>query len=201
MGFSVLIDIAGSAIVGGILLLTLFRMNDNATQNTYNFGGELILQENMVTTVEVIEYDFRKIGYCENPFKILDPSRAILKADTSSITYLTDVDFDGKVDTVKYDLGSADELTSTPNPNDKMLYRIVNGNSTGVNLGVTYFKIRYFDVLNNELTPPLSVPTGIASMQIDVEVQNTAAYNAGENPYRQAFWRQIRLASRNLNNR
>ena len=54
-------------IIGGILLLTLFRMNDNATRNTYNFSGELIVQQNLVTTVEVLEYDFRKIGYCEDP--------------------------------------------------------------------------------------------------------------------------------------
>lgn len=201
MGFAVLIDIAGSVIVGGILLLTLFRMNDNATKNTYNFGGELIVQENLVTTVEVIEYDFRKIGYCEDPFKLMDPSRAILSADADSISYLTDVDFDGNLDVVQYKLGPASELTSTPNPNDRMLYRIVNGKKTGVNLGVTYFNIKYFDVLNKELTPPLSVPTGIASMQIDVEIQSTAAYDAGNNPFRLAFWRQIRLASRNLNSR
>ena len=78
MGVSTILDIVGSMIVGGILLLTLFRMNSNATQNTYNFSGELTVQENLVTTVEVLEYDFRKIGYCENPFNIPNPSRAIL---------------------------------------------------------------------------------------------------------------------------
>ncbi len=66
-------------IIGGILLLTLFRMNDNATKNTYNFSGELIVQQNLVTTVEVLEYDFRKIGYCEDPSKLPHPeSDAIL---------------------------------------------------------------------------------------------------------------------------
>lgn len=209
MGFSAILDIVGSAIIGSILLIILFRINDNAANNTYNFSGELVLQENLVTTVEVLEYDFRKIGYCENPNKIPNPSRAILKADTSSITFLTDVNFDGNVDTLEYELGSASELNETPNPNDRMLYRIVNDVKTGVNLGVTYFKIRYFDVLERELTPPLSVPTGIASMEIDIEVQNTSAYGGEYNPvakkyeknYRIAFWRQIKLASRNLNNR
>jgi hypothetical protein len=35
-------------------------------------------------------------------------------------------------------------------------------------------------------------------MQIDIRVENVAAY---DEEYRYAFWRQIRLASRNLDNR
>ncbi len=84
MGAAALMDIVGSMIIGGILLLTLFKMNDNATQNTYNFSGELTLQENLVATSEVLEYDFRKIGYCENPSALPHPETdAILYADTS----------------------------------------------------------------------------------------------------------------------
>ena len=112
---------------------------------------------------------------------------------------MTDVDFDGNVDTVEYMLGDSTELSITPNPSDKFLYRIVNGIPKSVNLGVTYFKIRYYDVLNNELSVPMETPpTGIFSMQVDIAVENTAAYNE---EYRFAFWRQVRLASRNLNNR
>ncbi len=199
MGIASLFDIVGSTIIGGVLLLTLFRMNHTATQNTYNFSGELIVQENLVTTVEVLEYDLRKIGYCENPFKIPNPARAILYGDSSRIKYLTDIDFDGNVDTVEYYLGPASELSGTPNPNDKMLYRVINGVPSAVNLGVTDFKIKYYGALGNELPLPRNtVPTGIMSMEVNVSVENTAAYNE---EYRFAFWRQMRLASRNLNNR
>ncbi len=199
MGIASLFDIVGSTIIGGVLLLTLFRMNHTATQNTYNFSGELIVQENLVTTVEVLEYDLRKIGYCENPFKIPNPARAILYGDSSRIKYLTDIDFDGNVDTVEYYLGPASELSGTPNPNDKMLYRVINGVPSAINLGVTDFKIKYYGALGNELPLPRNtVPTGIMSMEVNVSVENTAAYNE---EYRFAFWRQMRLASRNLNNR
>ncbi len=203
-------------------MLTLFRMNDNATRNTYNFTGELIVQENLVTTVEVLEYDFRKIGYCENPLALPNPEEnAILYADTSRIKFLTDLMVppyddphgDGILDTLEYDLGSKATLSGTPNPNDRMLYRIVNGVPTGVNLGITQFKLRYFrdsltatgtvlaEILPYEL-PKVYVPgtpTGITAMQIDIQVENTASYDAGNNPFRQAFWRQIRLSSRNIN--
>lgn len=222
MGTSVLLDVIGSTIIGGILLLTTFRMNDNATKNTYNFSGELVLQQNLVTTVEVLEYDFRKIGYCEDPFTLPNPERnAILYADTSTIKFLTDLmeppyddpHGDGILDTLEYYLGPTNELNGTPNPNDRMLYRIVNGVPKGVNLGITQFRIRYYrdsltasgsttlaEILPSDL-PKIYIPgtpTGITAMQIDIQVENTAAYDAANNPYRQAFWRQIRLSSRNL---
>ena len=130
MGTSVILDIMGSMIIGGILLLTLFRMNDNATRNTYNFSGELIVQQNLVTTVEVLEYDFRKIGYCEDPFALPHPEKdAILFADTSRIKFLTDLmtspygydpHGDGILDTVEYYLGPALNYRNS-NPNDRML--------------------------------------------------------------------------------
>ena len=222
MGAAVLLDIIGSTIIGGILLLTLFRMNDTATKNTYNFSGELTLQENLVATVEVLEYDFRKIGYCEDPIALPRPEQnAILYADTSEIKFLTDLmdepyddpQGDGTLDSIRYYLGPASELSGTPNPNDRKLYRVINGVPTGVNLGVTYFKIRYFrdsltasgsttlaEIMPNSL-PKIHVPgtpTGITALQIDIKVENTASYDEANNPFRQAFWRQIRLSSRNL---
>ncbi|HKJ81660.1 MAG TPA: hypothetical protein VJ954_06525, partial [Ignavibacteriaceae bacterium] len=90
----------------------------------------------------------------------------------------------------------------------------VNGKKTGANLGITYFKIKYFrDSLTADGSTTLAEipeidlpkkyvagkPTGITAMQIDIKVENTSAYNSNENPYRYAFWRQIRLSSRNLN--
>jgi hypothetical protein len=238
MGVAALIDIIGSVIIGGFLLLTLFRMNENSTRNTFNFSGELIVQENLVATVEVLEYDFRKIGYCENPNALPFPERdAILYADTSEIRFLTDLmvppyddlQGNGTVDTIRYYLGPTSELTGTPNPYDRMLYRVVNGNPTSVNLGITYFRIRYFrdsltatgsttlaEIFPNQL-PKVWIPgtgTGITAVQVDIRVDNTVAYgnieytnpyeeiNAYNNSYepnnRYAFWRQIRLSSRNL---
>lgn len=199
MGIASIFDLIGSVIIGGVLLITLIKINDSATRNTYGFTGELVVQENLVTTVEVLEYDFRKIGYCEDPFAIPNTKRAILYADSTDITYLTDVNFDGIPDTMRYYLGPTSELSHTPNPDDRMLYQEINGNRAGVNLGITLFKIKYFGALGEELSLPRTFPpTGIFSMQIDIRIENTSAY---DEEYRYAFWRQIRLASRNLENR
>ncbi len=217
MGFSTLIDILGSSMIGGMILLILFRMNDSSVENSYINTGELIVQSNLVSIVELFENDIRKVGYCEDWEQIPDPTIAIIGATDTSITFLTDVaqsqavqTGDGIVDTLKYWVGSPyeNDVLSTPNPNDRMLYRQVNSQTPmSANLGLTQFKLKYFDALGNEiLAMPSNPPLGIMTMQIDITVENTAAYGDAndEDVYsrdRSAFWRQIRLAAPSLSNR
>jgi len=199
MGFSTLIDIVGSMVIGGMLMLILFRLQDNATKNSYNYGGEAIVQQNLVEVVQLLEHDFRKIGYCRDWSQIPDPSKAILTADSTSISYLTDLDDDGTVDSLRYFLGPKSELTETPNPNDRMLYRVENGETPiSANLGVTQFSLEFYDALSNKLDFPIENPGQIYTMRIDLKVENTSAY---DQEYTSAFWRQIRLVARNLRNR
>jgi hypothetical protein len=199
MGFSTLIDILGSVMIGGVLLLILLRLNDSAVQNSFQYNGEMIVQRNLVEIVQLLEYDFRKIGYCKDWVNFPDPTKAILLADSTSIIFLSDVDSDKFMDTLAYSLGSSDELLQTPNPNDKMLYRQVN-NSPRItsNLGVTLFRLTYFDSFGVEIPFPITITSKIHTMQIDLIVEDVAAYNQ---EYNRVFWRQIRLAARNLNNR
>jgi type II secretory pathway component PulJ len=204
MGFSDLIDLAGSILIGGLIMLILFRMNDAAVENVYNNGGELNLQQNLSVTARVLENDFRKIGYCANWQKIPDPSKSILLADSNRIKFLTDIDKngsgpDGVVDTMYYYLGPTSELTQTPNPRDRLLYRVVNNETPrGVNLGVTQFKLVYFDALGDTINFPITVPSEVYSLEINISVENVAGY---DEKYSSAFWRQVRLVARNLRNR
>jgi type II secretory pathway component PulJ len=217
MGFATLIDILGSTMIGGTILLILFRMNDATVENHYLNSGELIVQSNLLSTVELFEHDLRKIGYCKEWEKIPDPTIAILHATESSISFLTDVApnintplGDGNVDTLKYWIGSHLDpiVLGTPNPRDRMLYRQVNNQIPhSANLGITQFELTYFDALGNKIASlPSNPPLGIITMQIDITVENTAAYGDedSQNVYskdKSAFWRQIRLAAPSLSNR
>lgn len=207
MGFSTLIDILGSTIIGALLLLILFRINDTAVENTYTFSGELMVQEGLVEAVSIIEHDFRKMGYCESWENMPDPTNSIIYADENKISFLTDVPVsagspgDGIIDTLHYFVGPTSELRNTDNPRDRLLYRVVNSNiPKGSNIGITLFKLTYFDSFGNKLpTPIYGASTGaIHSLQIDVEVESVNGYNK---KYPSVFWRQIRLAARNLRNR
>lgn len=199
MGFSTILDIIGSMIIGGILLNITMRLNDAATEKTYNNGAELSLQENMAIVAQMLETDFRKIGFCADWNKFPDPSKAIVYADESNIKYLTDLDSDTNMDSIRYFLGPTSELLSTPNPRDRMLYRVENNEAPLTsNLGVTQFRLVYFDALGDTIAPPITTAGLINSIEINLAVESVAAYDTA---YSSAFWRQIRLVARNLRNR
>jgi hypothetical protein len=199
MGFTTILDILGSVIIGGVLMTIAYRFSDTITERTYNHSGELTIQQNLATVAQTVEYDFRKIGYCKNWNLLPDPTKAILSADTSSIRFYTDIDNDGDVDSIRYYLGSISELTGTANPRDRMLYRVLNNEQPkSANLGVTQFYLVYFDALGDTIHPPIGLNGGIVSIEINLTVENTEAY---DRIYSKAFWRQIRMVSRNLKNR
>lgn len=199
MGYSTILDILASIVMGGILLTTVLRLSDSTAEKTYNYSGELSLQQNLATIAQIIEYDFRKMGYCANWQNFPDPSKAIIQADSSSIEFYTDYDNDGDIDSIKYYLGPASELTNTPNPRDRLLYRVVNNQITNeANLGITHFYLIYFDALGDTVPLPISNPGIISSYEINVRVESIYAY---DDQYSSAYWRQIRLTARNLKNR
>jgi len=179
------------------------------------YQGDLLVQQNLVEVTRLLEYDFKKIGYCKDPTKIPNPSLAIRYADSIKIKFLTDFPTssdpqgDGIVDTLTYYVGPTSEASVTPNPNDRLLYRVEN-NSTpvGVNLGVTQFELKYFDAFRDSIVSPVVNCGLIQYMQITIEVQNLVAADtlivnraAFDRSYQSAFWRQVRLVAKNLRNR
>lgn len=220
MGSQVVLDLIASSITFGTLLLMAIRLNGSVSESSQMYNGDLIVQSNIITAIQMIEYDFRKIGYCKDPTQIPDPSKAIILADSNRIKFYTDVatagnpDGDGIKDIVYYYLGPTSELSMTPNPRDRILYRVVNNQSPkGANLGITLFDLKFFAAngtpFDDTLTFPISAAQlgSISAMQITIQVENLAAttlrYNTArfDNQYSTAFWRQVRLISRNLKNR
>ena len=220
MGSQVVLDLIASSITFGTLLLMAIRLNGSVSESSQMYNGDLIVQSNIITVIQMIEYDFRKIGYCKDPTQIPDPSKAIILADSNRIKFYTDVatagnpDGDGVKDIVYYYLGPTSELSMTPNPRDRILYRVVNNQSPkGANLGITLFDLKFFAAngtpFDDTLTFPISAAQlgSISAMQITIQVENLAAttlrYNTArfDNQYSTAFWRQVRLISRNLKNR
>ena len=199
MGFATLLDILGSMIIGGILMTIAWRLNDASTEKTYNYSGELSLQQNLKTVVEMVEYDFRKIGYSDVPGSLPD---TIVYADENRIDFYTDLQpLNGvaNIDLLRYNVGPTSECLSTPNPRDRILYRVENnGTPIQSNLGVTQFRLVYMDALGDTLASPVANPNLIKTIEINIAVESVAAYDT---LYSQAIWRQIRMASRNISAR
>lgn len=212
MGFTTILDILSSIIIGGFLLIIALRLNEASVQKVYGSSNDLSIQQNLTTLVEMIEYDFRKIGYAVNPDLTKDPrtnligfnpSNAIISASDSSIKYYADVNIPGvdpyqlgDLDSVRYFLGPTSECNNTPNPRDRILYRVVNNEiPIPSNLGVTQFQLVYYDILGDTIHSPVMDPDLIQKIEINLVVEDVAAY---DQQYSNAFWKQLRLASRNM---
>jgi len=202
MGFSTLIDIIGATIIGGILLIMINSLNARAVETNMIYGSDKRLQMEVVQLADLIESDFRKIGYCEDPSKISDSTLIIISADTSQIKFITDINRDGNIDTLQYYVSSTSALNMTKNPRDRILYRnhleYPHEQLLNVSSNITHFYLRYFDSLNFELSSPVTSPDLIAFMEISFKVEDSEAY---DEQYSEAYWQQVRLTSRNLGKR
>jgi hypothetical protein len=201
----VLVDLIGSMIIGGALLLIVLDANNNALEVQQKYAGDAQVQEGLTGIVQVLESEFRNIG-----FGLADTAVNILSADTASMTFLTCLDGSGThIDTLHYWLGSASEMTSTQNELDRPLYRSQNSQAKACVGVVTLFALRYIDYQKNTIPTPV-VSTSLKSIQeieITVEVQNPFAQyrdqpmvQSGQRSalYSNSLWQQTRLASQNF---
>jgi hypothetical protein len=211
MGASSLIDIIGSFVVAGLLFIMGLQLNAQANETTLVYNGNAILQSNLTTLVQMLETDFRKIGYCADWTKIADPTLSIRIADSNRIRFLTDLTSsanpfgDGNLDSITYYVGPTSELLSTTNPNDRYLYRQINNRPAyPMNLGVTQFSFLYLDTEGDTLSFPITDPRIIYSMQVSVIIESPSPYKQqymNDPSQYQVFWKQIRLVTQNLRNR
>lgn len=205
MGTSSILDIVGSFVVAGFLFLTTMRLNQAAMETSSAYHTQLDLQTNMTTLVGILEFDLRKIGYCRDFTKIPDPTKALRVADSSRIRFYCDYNNDGNLDSIEYYIGDTSEVTSSPNPRDRYLYKKINtGTPQMMNLGVTVFKFKYYDALGDPVPFPVTDPRIVSSMEVSVQVEAPDPYEQKyvTDPFAyETFWRQMRLVSRNLANR
>jgi|YelNatPaOPRAMG01_1025707.scaffolds.fasta_scaffold01686_14 hypothetical protein len=208
MGYSTMLDVIASVLIGGLVLLILFRTNAGAAENSYDYGQDLIVQTNVTSLAETIEYDLKKVGYCTDYTKVANPTLSIVYADSTSIKFLSDTSKsnnpywtgDGKIDTIYYYLdANSNAFKNSPNPNFKYLHRIINGNTAGATLWpVTQFSLLYFNSLGDTLSFPIQNFSLINSMQVTLQVQNDAPYNSN---FQTAIWKQFTVISPNLSKR
>ncbi len=198
-----LIDVISSMIFGGTMFLIILTANDVAyeTQSTHN--GDMLVQELLTHTAQLVEGEFRNMGY-----GVPERDYSIRFAAQTAVAFLYDVDRDGTVDTVKYWLGDIAELVDTENELDRFLKRQVN-NGPVMNVGaVTVFRLLYLTREGTVL--PLPVPVSqlpeINMVEVTMEVQNPYApsreagmVRTGERNalYSSSLWQQTRLASQN----
>jgi hypothetical protein len=199
-----ILDLVSSTIIGGMMFLIITTANDIAAETTSTYNGDALVQEMLITQAQCMEGEFRNMGYGIPPGQ-----QTILSASDSAIVFLSDLNRDGLIDTVRYWVGPTWELLSTQNEYDCLLHRQIN-NEHELAIGtVTTFILRYITTTGALLPTPVASDqlTEIHEVELTMEVQDPYAMTrqagqvgAGERSalYSSSYWQQTRLASQNL---
>ncbi len=189
---SAIIDILGSTFIGGLILLLIMKLNLFANSSGVSSDNELKLQQNAKTLAEMINYDFRKIGYeCD--------STAIAIADSNHIKFYADIDRNGTVDVIEFYTSDSTKAMGTENPRDIVLYRRVNGvEFGGPSLGLTKLKLSYLNEFNVETT----VLADIKYVKVEIWVESTipemeSIFVSKDHPYLFTYW-EMKINPRNI---
>ena len=195
-----IMDILVSFVIGGVLLLIILTANDIAAENNSIYNGDMLVQEMLVSTAQVLEGELRNMG-----FGVAETVATITAADSTSISFLCDLARNGPpVETVRYYTGPTSELNHTQNPNDRLLHRKVNSGAVAAIGTVTMFYLSYITQDGEVLPHP--VPSGrlkeIYTVEVTMEVQNPYApmstLGQGHSAlFSSSLWQQTRLASQN----
>jgi hypothetical protein len=152
---STIIDIMGSSFIAGILLLLILKLNIFMSNASYASDNELKMQQNAKTFAEILNHDFRKVGYKHDGL-------SIITAKKDQFKFVGDLERPGEsgygiIDTVEYFIQDSSYSPGTLNQHDIILVRVVNNKDsiTGSSLGLVKLNFTYLD--------SLSIPTNILS--------------------------------------
>ena len=141
-----ILDLLGATIIGGIVLMLILNLNIYSGRVKYSSDIDLQLQGNAKTLAEILDSDLRKVGYKHS-------SGAITYADSNKFSFYSDIDGNGSVNDVTLCTSDPAAVPATPNPHDRILYRIVdNDTSKGPSLGLTRLKFTYMKLNGSETT-------------------------------------------------
>lgn len=153
-----ILEIIGSTIIGGMLLLLIMTSKTNVSKSSNSQLINSNIQSNLTAVTEILEADIKNLGY-----RITD-STDITTADSNRITFKMLNDATHTTDSISYYYIAS----------DTSLYRKVNNNTPGkITLGITNFNVWYYDK-NGAITTSKPI---IKSFKIAIIVQDTFKYD------------------------
>ncbi|MDR3665758.1 MAG: hypothetical protein P4L35_02835 [Ignavibacteriaceae bacterium] len=149
------------------------KLNYQVSNNSSEISSNGMVQSYLTTISTVMENDIYKVGY-----RISDPNKLNI-ADSNRFSYKADVNNDGTADSVRYYLGTTSQAGKTSNPNDKPLYKVLNG-GTSVSIGfVRDCHFTYYDSTGRQILSYAN-PTNVDTLK---KVRVINVYIKCESPY------------------
>ena len=174
----VMFDIIGSILVRTAIVLIVLRMNVSLNSMVVESVAHATIQQSLSTLREVMSADFEVAGLN------VTPGTAFLEAKPNQMKFYGDIDGDGTPETIYYYVGPQSELSNTVNPNDRKLYRQINGGtSLNVANGITTCVFTYYDQ-NGAVTTTKSL---VKMFTVKMTMQDGAPVDS---VYPSTYWEQ-----------
>lgn len=156
-----------SFIVAGILIVSIITMNNSVSNNSSELTMTQFTRERMANISKMVSDDIQKIGY--NRTGKTDTKLKI--ANSHKIKFISNIDNseDGSVEEITWELTDA-KPPSTSNDDVRILKRIVKNEDgsedvTSIGLGVTEFRVAYYDKYGVPLSDSLGTPLDTATRE------------------------------------
>ncbi|MFC2084577.1 hypothetical protein ACFLS9_05925 [Bacteroidota bacterium] len=152
-----LLDILGASIIGMFVIFMIVQFNMQMSEANQELIMNNMSQFSTVTSSEIIEYDFYKIGYR------VGTSNKFLVAKSNEVEYFADINNDGSRDSVRYYIGDRQriyeeiEMETSQNPYNRPIYRSVNGGKGELISIVRKFEITYLDSMGVKIPENLLI--------------------------------------------
>ncbi len=151
-----MLDVIISFIIAGMIILIVVQVDTSVKASSIFIQQDLHTEENLKLTSDILNWEMRKIGHC-----LVRPEQSITLADTSQIRFSYNKNpravlgfFQSDSTHIEYIFTTPD--TATENPRDKKFVRKVNGhNHSGYSLGLTRFRMQYYNQQGYELSTPV----------------------------------------------
>lgn len=153
-----------SFVIGGMMLLAMVALSSRISENAGNTSLDLMAKSNVSTITEIVQNDFRRIGFGV-------AGTAISSMSATDITFQTTFNTDSTL-TIRWHYDTNDSVDATENPDDHPLYRIIDGVVTDISLVVTDFSMTYLDADGDET----AVPADVRSIRVSVRCASPVAY-------------------------
>lgn len=169
-----LYDILGSIIIGGMILVMVLGFNANIIEGAGMQTFKTTVQGHMTTVSNILEYDFRKLGFGV----AYQQDSSITYADSTRIVFRGDFDNNGTIDRMTYFFNAA-ASAGVANPRARVLYRTLNnGAAQSMNLGITRFRFDYYDAAGTKFTGNVvGNPKLIKSLKMTINIESKEPYD------------------------
>jgi len=166
-----------SYVIAGFLMIMIFTINYNVGFSNQEVTTTLIKETHTQAVKQILTNDIPKIGYQQGGVI----TNTFIKATDIELSYRSDLDNDGSVETITWTYDPDTTPAHANNPHVNTLIRTVDGVDTDITLGITDFQIRYYNQYGS--TSSMSTPVSssdfedIVQIEIEFEMQNDYSLN------------------------